>query len=157
MKVILFHALILITIFIAGCAENNINKKRIETEIQNIQNQSHESVMITPREIILASPDLTLSQKEKLLKIEENNRNRYIRLTDEIERTKIVMIQTILKPEMNQKDFRILKNKLLRLDKERVENGFESIAQVRDVIAPMERLKRIQFDDSFFHDMVKGM
>lgn len=148
-----FITLILLT----GCAENSIAKKRIEAEIQSVQTQPHEVVIITPRELILNSPDLTPTQKEKLLKIEENNRDKYTRITDEIEKTKIVMIQTILKPDMNQQEYKILKKRLLKLDKERIDNGFASITKARDVVAPIEKLKKTQFDDMFFHDMVRGM
>lgn len=149
--------ILLFLLFSSGCAENSIAKKKVEAEIQNVMIQPREDVVVTPRELILNSPDLTSVQKDKLLIIEENNRDKYRKLTDEIEKTKIVMIQTILKPKMNQYEYQVLKKRLLKLDQERIDNGFASIAKVRDIIAPMEQLQKTKFDDIFFHDMVKGM
>ncbi|MEA9357847.1 hypothetical protein SHI21_16570 [Bacteriovorax sp. PP10] len=154
---LIFIPTILLLILTTGCAENSIAKKKVVAEIQNVPTQYHEEVVITPRELILSSAELTPTQKEKLLIIEENNRDKYTRITDEIEKTKIVMIQTILKPKMDQKEYQILKKRLLKLDQDRIDNGFASIAKARDVIAPMEKLQKTQFDDIFFHNMVKGM
>ncbi|MBC7714724.1 MAG: hypothetical protein H7177_15365 [Rhizobacter sp.] len=139
---------------LTGCASSNVERKKVEAEVQSIQIEPH---VDKARDLIQKSPDLSSTQKEKLFLLEEQNKQNYIKITDEIEKTKIVMIQTILKPQMNNKEFKILKKKLAKLDQQRMDNGFASVAKARDIIASLEQLQKTQFDDFMFHDLVKGM
>lgn len=118
---------------LTGCASSNVERKKVEAEVQSIQIEPH---VDKARDLIQKSPDLSSTQKEKLFLLEEQNKQNYIKITDEIEKTKIVMIQTILKPQMNNKEFKILKKKLAKLDQQRMDNGFASVAKARDHCSP---------------------
>jgi hypothetical protein len=120
-------------LIISSCAHNKATEQKVENEIKEVP--ASQTIAGTIKEQIAAS-SLSAEQKEKLMALEEKAHAEHAAITDEIERTKIVMIQTILEPKMSQKEFSILKNKLTTLDKKRLANGFKNAAEVRKIIAP---------------------
>lgn len=122
-------------LIISSCAHNKATEKKVEAEIKEVSPAQTKSIGATIKEQISAST-LTAEQKEKLMALEEKAHSEHAALTDEIERTKVVMIQTVLEPKMSQKEFNILKNKIIALDKKRLDNGFRNAAEVRKIIAP---------------------
>lgn len=134
MKAISFLATLTAALIISSCA-NHKTQQKVEAEINNVQPSQTKSIAQTIKEQISAS-NLTSEQKEKLMTLEQKAHSDYVALTDEIERTKVVMIQTILEPKMNQNEFKILKNKIISLDKKRLDNGLRTISEVRKIIAP---------------------
>jgi hypothetical protein len=120
-------------LIISSCAHNKATEQKVENEIKEVP--ASQTIAGTIKEQIAAS-SLSVEQKEKLMALEEKAHAEHAAITDEIERTKIVMIQTILEPKMSQKEFSILKNKLTALDKKRLANGFKNAAEVRKIIAP---------------------
>ena len=121
-------------LIISSCAHNKTEQK-VEAEIKNVQPSQTKSIAQTIKDQVTAS-NLSNEQKEKLMTLEQKAHSDYVAITDEIERTKVVMIQTILEPKMDQKEFNILKNKIISLDKKRLDNGFKTAAEVRKIIAP---------------------
>lgn len=120
-------------LIISSCAHNNATEKKVEAEIKEVP--ASQTIAATIKEQIAAS-SLSAEQKEKLMALEEKAHAEQAAITDELERTKIVMIQTVLEPKMSQKEFNILKNKITALDKKRLANGFRNAAEVRKIIAP---------------------
>lgn len=128
-------ATLAVTIIISSCAHNKATEQKIENEIKNVTSPQTKSIAETVKEQI-ATSNLSAEQKQKLVELEEKAHAEHLAITDEIERTKVVMIQTVLEPKMNQKEFSILKNKIIALDKKRLANGFKNAAEVRKIIAP---------------------
>lgn len=122
-------------LIISSCAHNNATEQKVETEIKDVPASQTQSIAATIKEQITASA-LSAEQKEKLMALEDKAHKEHMAVTDEIERTKVVMIQTVLEPKMSQKEFNILKNKIIALDKKRLDNGFKTAAEVRKIIAP---------------------
>lgn len=122
-------------LIISSCAHNKTTQQKVEAEIKEVPASQTKSIAATIKEQITAS-SLSAEQKEKLMALEEKAHAEHIALTDELERTKVVMIQTVLEPKMSQKEFNILKNKITTLDKKRLANGFRNAAEVRKIIAP---------------------
>ena len=126
---------LVVTLVISSCAHNKATEQKVENEIKNVTSSQTKSIAETVKEQIAAS-NLSAEQKQKLMVLEEKAHAEHVAITDEIERTKVVMIQTVLEPKMNQKEFSILKNKIIALDKKRLANGFKNAAEVRKIIAP---------------------
>ncbi|MEA9356056.1 hypothetical protein SHI21_07585 [Bacteriovorax sp. PP10] len=122
-------------LIISSCAHNKATEQKVENEIKEVPSSQTKSITGTIKEQIAAS-SLSAEQKEKLMALEEKAHAEHTALTDELERTKVVMIQTVLEPKMSQKEFNILKNKITALDKKRLANGFRNAAEVRKIIAP---------------------
>ena len=123
------------SLVIASCASNQTTKEKVEQEIQAVPVKMTKSIEHTVKEQINAST-LSPEQKSKLLALEEKAHAEREAINQEIEKAKVVMIETVLAPKMNNKEFNILKNKLKALDKQRLENGFKTLAEVRKIIDP---------------------
>ena len=84
----------------------------------------------------MKSDKLTEIQKNSLMELETKTHALNAALKEQIEKAKIVLIQTVLEPKMNQKEYSILKKKIVALEKKRMENGFKAITEARNIIEP---------------------
>ena len=131
-------ALILVassTLIISGCANHSKIDSAIEKEIAAVPADKIKPTSASVKDQINAS-HLTQEQKDKLVALEERRHNERVALTEEIEKTKVVLLETVLSPKMNEREFNILKKKIRNLDKKRMENGFATLKEVRQIINP---------------------
>nr|BDT29090.1 hypothetical protein BHI3_25560 [Bacteriovorax sp. HI3] len=128
-------AMMAAALVVSSCASNKTTTEKVEQEVKAVPASMTKSIEHTVKEQIQAS---TLSQdkKEKLLALEEKAAAERKEITEEIEKTKVVMIETVLAPKMNEKEFNTLRNKIKALDKKRLDNGFRTLREVRKIIDP---------------------
>lgn len=128
---------IVMALSLASCAQNQVAKEKVEQEIRELpDNAKLQKASIQER--IKSSTSLTEEQKTKLLKLEEEAHASNKALTEEIEKAKIVLVETILQPKLNKQEVKILKKKIADLDKKRLQEGFKKIHEVRNIIAPKQ-------------------
>ena len=120
---------------ISSCAHNKNAEQKIENEMKEVSSSQTKSIDKTIKEQI-SSSNLTDQQKEKLMVLEEKAHAENVAITEEIEKAKVVLIQTVLAPKMSQREFSILKKKIRNLDKKRLENGLKAITEVRKIVNP---------------------
>ena len=128
------------TIIFSSCASNKNVEKKIDQEISDVSKSETKSIPRTVKEQINTSA-LTVEQKEKLMNLEDKAHAEYIAITEEIEKAKVVLIQTIMSPKMNQREFSVVKKKITALDKKRLSNGFKVAEDVRKIINPSANVK----------------
>lgn len=145
---------VLAALMVSSCSSNKVEQK-VEKEIKEVPAAQSKSIGETIKEKIAASA-LTAEQKEKLMALEEKAHAEHAAITDEIERTKVVMIETVLAPKMSQREFSILKNKLISLDKKRLANGFKNAAEVRKIIAPTATSEDRQIYKAVIENRLRG-
>ena len=128
-------AMMAAALVVSSCASNKTTTEKVEQEVKAVPASMTKSIEHTVKEQIQAS---TLSQdkKEKLLALEEKAAAERKEITEEIEKTKVVMIETVLAPKMNEKEFNSLRSKIKALDKKRLDNGFKTLREVRNIIDP---------------------
>ena len=128
-------AMMAAALVVSSCASNKTTSEKVEQEVKAVPASMTKSIEHTVKEQIQAS---TLSQdkKDKLLALEEKAAAERKEITEEIEKTKVVMIETVLAPKMNEKEFNTLRNKIKALDKKRLDNGFRTLREVRKIIDP---------------------
>ena len=128
-------AMMAAALLVSSCARNKTTSEKVEQEVKAVPASMTKSIEHTVKEQIQAS---TLSQdkKDKLLALEEKAAAERKEITEEIEKTKVVMIETVLAPKMNEKEFNTLRNKIKALDKKRLDNGFRTLREVRKIIDP---------------------
>lgn len=140
----LLAATILLTTF-SSCAQHRLAEKKIETEMKEVPVEK--SVSETAKEFIMKSDKLSDAQKSKLLELQSKTHAKSQSLREEIEKTKMVMIQTVLEPKMNRHEYAILKKKIKTLENKRMENGFTAITEARSIIEPQKNAEdRIYFN-----------
>ncbi|MDD4973314.1 MAG: hypothetical protein PHY93_03140 [Bacteriovorax sp.] len=137
---------------LSSCAQHQVAEQKVEKEIKEVTINPSESTAVTAREFIMKSDKLTDSQKKKLLELQEKTHALSDALKEEIEKTKIVLIQTVLEPKMNEREFAILKKKISKLEKKRMENGFNAIADARKIIEPRKNIQGREFYQSLLHN-----
>lgn len=134
-KNLLLLSCLMSTLAVTSCAHNKNAQQKVETEMKEVSASQTKSIDKTIKEQI-SSSNLTDQQKEKLMALEEKAHADNTAITEEIERAKIVLIQTILAPKMSQREFSILKKKIISLDKKRLENGLKAVTEVRKIVNP---------------------
>ena len=123
-------------VLLTGCAQQKVAEQKVAQEIKAVVIQPHETVAETAREFIMKSKKLSDSQKNKLITLQEKTHLISAGLLEEIEKTKIVLAQTVLEPKMNVREFSILKKKLTKLEQKRMANSFKAISEARNIINP---------------------
>ena len=128
-------AMLAAALVVSSCASNKTTSEKVEQKVKAVPASMTKSIEHTVKEQIQTS---TLSQdkKDKLLALEEKAAAERKEITEEIEKTKVVMIETVLAPKMNEKEFNSLRSKIIALDKKRLDNGFKTLREVRNIIDP---------------------
>lgn len=147
-------ALMALTLIASSCASNTVEKK-IDQEIKDVPASETKSIAKTVKEQIAAS-GLTEEQKTKLMALEEKAHADHVAVTEEIEKTKIVFIQTLLAPKMSQREYSVLKKKLTELDKKRLDNGFKVAAEVRKIINPAANTHEREIYKAVIENRLRG-
>jgi hypothetical protein len=137
---------------LSSCAQHQLAEQKVEKEIKAVTIEKSGVPAPTTRDFITNSDKLTNSQKIKLLELQEKTHAISDALKEEIEKTKIVLIQTVLEPKMNEHEFSILKKKITKLEKKRMENGFSAIAEARKIIEPRKNIQGREFYQSLLHN-----
>lgn len=121
-------------IFSACASKKSEQKKEIEQEIQITSMKDKRKVKHDIYQSVLDSELLTADQKEKLIKLSEKSKEEDHALKQEIESAKLVLIQTIVEPKMDQIKYNSIKNKITELTKKRLNLSFINAQEVRKII-----------------------
>ncbi len=147
-------ALFALTLGVSSCATSNVDKK-INQEINAVTASEANSIPRTVKEQINLS-GLTVEQKQKLMALEEKAHAEHVAVTEEIEKAKVVLIQTIMSPKMNQREFLAIKKKITALDKQRLNNGFKVAEEVRKIINPSANTEEREVYKAVIENRLKG-
>ena len=89
--------------------------------------------------------------------LEESSHAKHEAIVQEIEKTKVVLIETVLKPKMSKRELAVLKKKLTALDKQRMENGFATLTEVRKIIAPDSNTQDNEVYKAVIENRLRGL
>lgn len=140
----------LVALFTLGCASHKVEQK-IDQEIKAVKMEEKTTPAMSAREHIMNATDLSADQKTKLLALQEKTSAKINDLKSQIEKAKYVLVQTALEPKMNRKEYRALKKKISKLEKERMEVGFKAIDDARDIIDPVKTNQARNFNKAFIN------
>ncbi len=142
---------VLLVLSITGCAQHKAAEKNVEKEMKQVSVPKSETVAETAHDMIMNSNKLTADQKKKLLSLEEKTFAKNTAIKEELDRAKLVLIQTVLEPKMNKREYGILKKKITKLEKERMDNGFKAILEARGIIEPKADVDGKDFYKAYLH------
>ena len=149
-------ALVLVLASLASCATHKAEKK-VETEIKAVVIEKNVTVAQTAREFILKSDKLDEAKKKQLLELQDKTLAKGNALKEELEKTRMVLVQTVLAPKMSNKEFSILKKKIAKLEKERMENGFKAMTEARNIIDPKKNIENQEFYRAYLHNHLQEL
>ncbi|MBC7540435.1 MAG: hypothetical protein H7281_16545 [Bacteriovorax sp.] len=151
-KILTLLAPVFLMVSLSSCAQHKIAEQKVEKEIKEVVIVKTEPAAVTARDFIMKSDKLTDVQKGKLLALQEKTHAQSVSLREEIEKTRVVLIQTVLEPKMNQHEYSILKKKITSLEKKRMENGFKAISEARNIIEPKQIVENREFYKSLIRN-----
>lgn len=128
--------LISLSMLATSCASNA--KNQIQEKIENVSINNEKDLQIEVRKSINDSKALTLDQKEKLLALDEEYITNQKAMKEEITKAKVVLLEIISRKELNKKELKAVKNKIVELNKKRVNDGFKTVDQIRGIIFPKQ-------------------
>ena len=149
-------ATILAALIVSSCAHKTATEQKVEKEIAAVPASETKSIAQTVRDQIAGSK-LTADQKERLMALEESSHAKHEAIVQEIEKTKVVLIETVLKPKMSKRELAVLKKKLTALDKQRMENGFATLTEVRKIIAPDSNTQDNEVYKAVIENRLRGL
>lgn len=123
---------------ISACAEQARVEKKISNSINSEPTAKRDDVIEAAREYISKSPNLTESQKLKLISIEEKAVLETGQLIEEINKARMVLIKSAFDPSYNAREVETVKNKILMLERKKIRLGLNSFTEARNVIDPKQ-------------------
>jgi hypothetical protein len=144
-------SLVIAALIFSSCAQQKIAEQKVEREVKEIYIPKNLTAAEEARELILKSTVLNEAQKQLLLALQEKAVIERAILKDEINKTRFLLIQTVLEPKMNKRELNILKKKIASLEKKRIENSFNLITEARDIIEPQKSPEAHQFNMNYLH------
>lgn len=154
-KSILFITSLVAIATLPSCAGHKVTEQKVEKEIQAVNLNTQESTQEANRNFIMNSDKLTDDQKKMLVDLQVKTNAQMSETKNEIEKTRQVLIQTILEPKMNQREYSILKKKIVKLEKNRVEIGFKALNEARSIIAPKANAENREFFKTYMHKQIQ--
>lgn len=119
---------------LASCASKNEVKNKIDAEIETTSLQDKDKIHQDIHANMMNSTKLSDTQKKQLMDLYAKFKKEDKRLADEIEKSKLVLVQTILNPNMSALEYNTLRDKIVKLNNERLTKTFASSEEVRKVI-----------------------
>ncbi|MFA6236354.1 MAG: hypothetical protein WC635_03415 [Bacteriovorax sp.] len=123
-----------------GCSQQKVARQNVEKKMEEVQIEN-KPASETAHDFIMSSDSLTAVQKTKLMELQSKVHAENSLIKEQIAKAKQVMVQTVLEPKMNEREFKILKKKITSLEKQRMENGFKAVTEARLIIDPKNNLE----------------
>ena len=111
----------------------------------------NEKAADSAKDMIVKSDKLNEEQKKKLLDLQARVQSEVDSIKDEIEKTKLVLIKTIIEPKMNQREYSILRKRLNKLEQKRLDKGLKAMTEARNIIAPKADYESREFYRAYMH------
>ncbi len=129
----------------SSCAQQKRMEQKIDKNIKEVVVPANESVAELARNYIAQSDKLTAEQKNKLLAVQEKFYQQNQTLKEEIEKSRLVLIQTVLEPKMNEREYSLLKKKIIKLENKRINNSFLAVSEARNIIGPKKEIENREY------------
>jgi hypothetical protein len=144
--------LLLSLIILSGCAQQKIAEGKIDKEVKAVVISKEITTDESTKNYIIKSDKLNDSQKIRLVDLQDNTKRLTGAVTEKIEKTKVVLLETVLEKKMSLREYDILKKKIVRLEKERVEIGFKALNEARNIINPRGDHDDFKYYSPYLHD-----
>lgn len=134
-----------LSLLISSCASQKSAKAKIEKEVQSETTVKRSEVTESARDYIEKSNTLSVTQKKDLISLFDRTNDEARKMTEEINKTKSVLIKTILQPYVNETDVSILNKKIKKLSQKRMDLDFKTFNDARKIIDPLKEERDREF------------
>lgn len=153
MKATKIAVLSLAALMLGACAsqeEKMDAEQRIESETPVARDESFAN---RGANMFMDAKGISEAQRQELLKIHVNTYEKSANLRDEITKTKTALFRSLMDPAVSQREINVMKNKVVSLDKERLDVMLDAFDKVQKVVgrkgvepSVLEPFMRIQDD-----------
>ena len=92
-------------------------------------------------EYISNNQSLTDAQKKKLRSLHESSSKEMTTLNEEINKTKMVLVKTLMEPKVSRSKVALLRKDLKKLEKKRMDSSLSSFDKAQNIITPITDLE----------------
>ena len=131
--------------FFTSCATQKAAEQNVEKKINTETALTQEEVVENARKYILKSESLTETQKKDLITLQDKNYSMSKSLREEINKSKLVYIKTVLQPNVNEREASLLVKKIKKLSKKRMELDSKLFSEARKIIDPLKEVRDREF------------
>lgn len=142
---ILTFLLLSLLLLLTSCATQKKAEKKVEIEIKNEPVVKPSDVIENSREYILKSDTLSELQKKSLLALQDKTLAESKALNEEISKAKLVLIKAVLQPKVDEREVSILRKKIKKLSKKRMDLDYDSFTETRKIIDPLKEVRDREF------------
>lgn len=140
-------------VFISSCAGQTAAERQVSAEVAEAPaiEPGPALAKATRQALKEAAPELSADQRAKLKKLQAEATAEQTRLRQELGKHQLVLVRTILQPKSSEEEVRILKQRILGLERERTNlflNSLESAERILGRRDPMDE----QFYRAFLQD-----
>lgn len=132
-------------LLIASCSNQKVVEEKVKAEVKNETVEKREDVIVSTRDYIMNSNNLTADQKSKLLALQEKTSKEARAISEEINKTKMVLVKTLITPKVNEKEVLVLKKNLRKLAKAQLEKTLSAIEEGRKIISPIKNQEEKEY------------
>ncbi len=142
---------LIVALSLTGCAQQKVSEKKVDKEIKEVVIMENEKASDSTKDLVSKSDKLNEEQKRKLLDLQARTQTDIDSIRSEIEKTKLVLIKTILEPKMNVREYNILRKRITKLEEKRMDKGFKAMTEARNIIAPKSDSESREFYRAYMH------
>lgn len=122
---------------LASCASQKAAEEKVHAEVKNETVVKSEELAQNAHSYITNSKTLSAEQKASLLSLQEKTQTESKALNEEINKTKMVFMKTLMEPKINKKEVSVLKKDLRKLGKKQMEMTLNAYEEARKIISPI--------------------
>lgn len=125
----------------AGCARISPDQHMDEVHLYQASTKETQKEIEAGKKIIGQCKSLSPKQKNKLLKLHEKNAVESNELEQDLTRTKLILIKTLLEPKVDTKIAGMVRKEIKRLEKLKTEKTLQTYDQAQQIITPLKDIQ----------------
>lgn len=125
-----------ILLFFVSCASRE-TKQAVESQVQKETVVKKEDLKENTLEYISNNQNLSQQQKDQLMKLHQQATADMTKLNEEITKTKMVLIKTLMEPKVSRSKVAVLRKDLKKLEKKKMDTSLSSFDKAQNIISPI--------------------
>jgi hypothetical protein len=126
-------SLLIVAIFVS-CASQNAEERDVEEKAKTVQVADPKGLGNTINELIDTSKTLSEAQKKELRDILAKNKERADDLSAQSYKYRAVLIKELLSGKTNEKEVKILKQDIKKVEEQKLKNTFEAVEKISEIV-----------------------
>lgn len=146
----------LAALILSACTTTATRTNLDEKLTQEVQVKDRTGLAAESKDLIEKADALTPTQKTGLLALREATRQKMIEMQKESVKLRSVLIQDVLSPNYNQKEINLIKNRISKLEKNRVTVIFNTVDEANRILGRTQFENKDRLVEELMRDRQRG-